>query len=115
MTLAAPLGLLLLSAPFGLFLAVRHLRQKEAPLGPALAHGTFAAAGLAALIVCLMKTGFTGPAAAGLGILVAAALGGFWAFSARLRGTAPAPALLAVHALAALSGVGIVAYALLAH
>lgn len=111
MTLAAALALFLLSAPFGLYLAVRHLRSQPAPLGPALAHGAFGAAGLLTLAAILHRTGFSGRAALALGVLVAAALGGFLLFSFRLRAKAPPAAVIAVHALVALAGVGVLAYA----
>lgn len=113
MTLTVPLGLLLLSAPFGLYLAVRHLRGGSAPLGAALVHGLFAAAGLGVLAYLLFQAGFAGKPAAALGVLAVAALGGFVLFSARLRAKSPAAGLIVVHALAALAGVGVLALAVL--
>lgn len=106
-----PLGLLAVSAPFGLFLAVRHLRGQEAPLGAAAAHGLFGAAGLGALAWLVRASQQGGKPALALGVLVVAALGGFFLASFRLRSARPGAGLIAVHALAAVTGVLMLAWA----
>lgn len=108
-----PLGLFALSAPFGLFLAVRHLRGGEAPLGAAVAHALFGAAGLAALAAASAAAGWSGKTFVALCVLAAAAVGGFVLASSRLRATRPAAFLIVVHALVAVSGVAVLAVAVL--
>lgn len=111
MSLILPLGFLAVSAPFGLFLAVRHLRGQEAPLGAAAAHGLFGAAGLGLLAWIVYSSHIGGSSALALGVLVIAALGGFFLASFRLRAAHPAVGLIAIHALAAVAGVGVLAWA----
>ncbi len=59
-----PIALFAVAAIGGLTLAVLRFQGKELPMGLALAHGAFAAGGLAALIVALASAGAStsGPA-----------------------------------------------------
>ena len=112
MNLTVSLGLLVVSAPFGLFLAVRHLRGGHAPWGAAVAHLLFGAAGLVTLAWLVASAGFSGGAAIALGVVTVAALGGLAMFVQRLKATRPPAALIVVHAVAALAGVGALALAI---
>src|SRR4051812_27122860 len=115
MNLTVSLGLLAVSAPFGLFLAVRHLRGGNAPWGAAIAHLVFGAAGLVTLGWLVAASGFSGMGAVALGIVTVAALGGLVMFVQRLKATRPPAALIVVHALAAVAGVGVLALAIFRH
>ena len=115
MSLTMSLGLLAVSAPFGLFLAVRHLRGGAAPWGPAIAHLLFGAAGLVVLGLAAARGGFAGKGAIALAIVLVAALGGLAMFAQRLKGSRPPVALIVVHALAAVAGVGVLAAAVFLH
>lgn len=99
------IGLLLVAALFGLYMAARIFKGALPPWGAVIAHGVLAASGLLVLLYAL----FTGMQDASLMIgavlLVIAALGGFFMFSYQLRKAAPPKAVLVVHALAAVLGV----------
>ncbi len=107
------LGLFAMGAVSGLYLAVAHFRGLELKMGPALAHGAFGAAGLAALAFALGKSGFSGPGVVALGLFTAAALGGFFLFSFHLRGKRPPSPIVVVHALAAAAAFGLLAAAVI--
>lgn len=103
------LGLFAMGAVSGLYLAVAHFRGRELKLGPALAHGAFGAAGLAALALTLARSGFTGAGTGALGLFTAAALGGFFLFSFHLRGKRLPSPVVVVHALAAVAAFALLA------
>jgi hypothetical protein len=89
----------------GLTMAVMHFRKATPPL-PVLAvlHGGFAASGLIVLLLALVKVGLHGAPGLALGLLVAAALGGFGLLSFHLRGRALPSGLVVGHALLAVAG-----------
>ncbi|MEO8016849.1 MAG: hypothetical protein ABI769_03470 [Pseudomonadota bacterium] len=89
----------------GLTMAVMHFRGKTPPR-PVLAvlHGLFAASGLVVLLLAGFKVGFGGNSGIALGLLVAAALGGFVLLSFHLRGRALPTGLVVGHALLAVAG-----------
>jgi len=88
----------------GLVMAVMRFGGRELPpLGLAIVHGLFAAAGLVALIVTLVGQGFSTVATIALIGFVGAALGGFYLFSLHLKRQAlPVPYVL-VHGLFAVA------------
>src|SRR5262245_51231862 len=97
----------------GLFMAVRIFTKANVPLGVALLHGAAAAAGLVTLLFAVLSSGgFGGPGVA-LGVLGAAALGGFFLFSFHLRKRAWPTPVVVVHAIVAVTGFAILLYAIL--
>lgn len=104
--LVISLCLFAVAALFGLYLASRVLRGALAPWPASLLHAGLAASGLGVLIYGALTQSASNAIFIGGGLLVAAALGGFLLASFHLR-KAPAPkALVIVHALAAVGGVG---------
>lgn len=99
------IGLFLVAAVFGLYMAARIFRGVLPPWAAVILHGLLAASGLLVLLWALL----TGVSSAGLlvaaGLLVIAALGGFVMLSFQLRKALPPKALVVVHALAAVIGV----------
>jgi hypothetical protein len=87
----------------GVFLASRRLQRKELPLGVALVHGAFAAAGLVALFLAIHAASGAGNAKLALGIFVVAALGGFLLFSFHLRKKELPIAVVAIHGAVAVA------------
>ncbi len=88
----------------GLVMAVMRFGGRELPpLGLAIVHGLFAAAGLVALIVALVGQGFSLAGTIALVGFVGAALGGFYLFSLHMKRQAlPVPYVL-VHGLFAVA------------
>ncbi|HWW76081.1 MAG TPA: hypothetical protein VNZ44_11815, partial [Pyrinomonadaceae bacterium] len=70
----------------GLVMAAMRLGGRELPpMGLAIVHGLFAAAGLVTLILALVGSGFSTMATIALVGFVGAALGGFYLFSLHLK------------------------------
>jgi hypothetical protein len=91
----------------GLFLALRILSNKQAPLAVAVLHGGAGATGLGALALFVLATDGARTETLALGILAANAGVGFFLFSRHLRRRPwPKPAVL-LHGLAALIGFAI--------
>ncbi len=91
-----------IAAVGGLILAVIRFRgQPYPPLGLAIVHGLFAAAGLVALIAGVAQGHAPSRATIALIIFLVAALGGFVLFFTHLRKAALPIGLVVVHALAA--------------
>ncbi len=99
------LGLFVVAAVFGLYMASRIFRGALPPWGAAIAHGVLAASGLLVLLYALYTGVSNATLMAAAGLLVVAALGGFVLVSFHLRKAAPPKALVVVHALAAVFGV----------
>lgn len=100
------LVLLLAAAVGGLVMAVAIFGGRRPPLPLALVHGAAAAVGLL-LVAKVWLDGDAGtPVLAGLGILVVAALGGFYLLSVHLRDRPHPRAVVALHAVLAVAGVG---------
>ncbi len=100
MTIA--LVLFAIAAVGGLILAVIRFRgQPYPPLGLAVVHGLFAAAGLVALIAGVAEGHAPSRATIALILFIVAALGGFVLFFTHLRKAALPKGLIVVHALAA--------------
>lgn len=103
----------LVAAIGGLVMAVHIFRDRTPPMPLALLHGLLGATGLGLLIWLWLQNAVSPAVTVGLAILVVAALGGFFLFSFHLRGKPHPKAVVIVHALAAVCGVGALAFALL--
>lgn len=88
--------------------ALAGIRISGKPLPPmalALVHGAFAASGLVALLVVVMRADAVATSTwVALGAFVVAALGGFALFSFHLRGRALPVPLVVIHGLVAVVG-----------
>ena len=94
-----------LAALGGLVLAGQRLKGAPQPALPvALLHGTFAAAGLVALIVAVMDGAVPPIAKAALIAFLIAALGGFFLFATHMQKKALPIPVIVVHALVAVTG-----------
>lgn len=101
-----------LAALAGLAMALRVFGERPIPWPLAFGHGALGAAGLAALLIAVLTAQGGGLILAGLGVLLVAALGGFFLLSFHVRGRRHPKVMVVVHALAALTGVGLVVAAL---
>ena len=93
-----------IAAVGGLVLAAHVLRGKFAPWALSLAHALLGAAGLVTLIVVTLQGAGSSRLFAALGLLVLAALGGFFLASFHLRRQLPPKAIVFVHAGVAVVG-----------
>jgi glucose uptake protein GlcU len=93
------------AAVAGLTMAIMHFRGVSPPKTVlAVVHGLFAASGLVALLLALIKLGFGGKPGLAFGLLVAAALGGFVLVSFHAQKKRLPSALVVGHALIAVAG-----------
>jgi len=92
----------------GLILAASVLRGRLAPWALSLVHAGLGAVGLILTVVAVLG-GAGGVVPIALGVLVVAALGGFYLASVHLRGTPGPKAVVVIHALAAVTGVVLLA------
>ena|SRR5579863_3693721 len=93
-----------LGALGGLVMAVRSFKGQSIPVPLAAGHGVLGAAGLVLLIVVALM-GMAGQTMLiALGILVVAALGGFFLLSFHIRKERHPRAVIVVHALVAVTG-----------
>lgn len=106
-------GLFAAGALGGLLMAFKSFRRETIPLPLAIGHGILGAAGLVLLLLGVMQGVGGGFAKVALGVLVVAALGGFYLASFHLRGQPHPGAVIVVHALVAATGVGFLLAALL--
>lgn len=97
------LGLFVLAAVTGFYLAVNHFRSEQLNVGPVIAHGIFAASGLVVLIVGGIRSGLSGMVLYALILFVVAALGGFVLLTYDLRDRALPTPVVVVHGLLALT------------
>lgn len=88
----------------GLLLASSVLRNKLAPWALSIVHALLGAAGLIVLIVMVLQGSAPGRLTAALGLLVLAALGGFFLASFHMRGKIAPKAVVFVHAGVAVIG-----------
>lgn len=105
--------LFLIAAVGGAVMAAAIFQGRMPPAAIAVLHGVLGATGLGLLAWLWLQGGAAETLAIGLGILVVAALGGFYLLSFHLRGKAHPQAVVVIHALAAVGGVGVLAYGLL--
>lgn len=88
----------------GLILASSVLRGRLAPWALSIAHALLGATGLVLLIVTVLQGATAGRVTAALGLLVIAALGGFYLASIHLRGKVAPKAVVFIHAGIAVAG-----------
>jgi hypothetical protein len=88
----------------GLFLASKVLTGKLAPWFVSIVHALLGASGLVVLISIVMSGQGTGRLTAALGLLVVAALGGFFLASFHIRGKLPPKGIVIIHAGVAVVG-----------
>ena len=93
-----------IAAVGGLVLASSVLRGKLAPWAISVLHALLGASGLVLLIVAVMQGEGAGRVTAALGLLVLAALGGFYLASLHLRKQVAPKAVVFVHAGIAVVG-----------
>lgn len=103
-----------IAAVGGLVLASSVLRGKLAPWAISIVHALLGATGLALLVVTVLQGAAPGRVTAALGLLVVAALGGFYLASIHLRGKVAPKAVVFVHAGVAVAGFLTLLSALLA-
>ena len=99
-----PLGLFAVAAVIGVYNAVRIFGGKMTPWVAGILHAGFGAAGLVVLAIAYLNGGVAQMAAVALGLLVIAALGGFFLGSFHLRKQLPPKAVVVIHALVAVVG-----------
>ena len=93
-----------IAAVGGLVLAASVLRGRLAPWALSVVHALLGAAGLVMLILVVLQGAAPGRAIAALGLLVVAALGGFYLASIHLRGQVAPKAIVFIHAGVAVVG-----------
>lgn len=93
-----------IAAVGGLVLASYVLRDKFAPWGLSLLHAALGAVGLVLLIVLLLQGTASQSVLIGFGLLLVAALGGFFLASFHLRKSLPPKAVVVIHAGVAVAG-----------
>jgi hypothetical protein len=99
------LGLFVIAALFGLYMAARTFRSALPPWAAVILHGLFAASGLVVLLYAVITGSLGGVLVIAAALLVIAALGGFFMFTYQLRKQMPPKAVVVIHALAAVVGV----------
>ncbi|MDI3259389.1 MAG: hypothetical protein QJR02_06805 [Sinobacteraceae bacterium] len=97
--------LFLIAALGGLAMAVRIFQGKQPPVPLAVGHGILAATALVLTLLAAAATGSAAPLKYGAGLLVIAALGGFFLLSFQLRSKAHPKPIVVLHALLAVAGV----------
>lgn len=105
--------LFLIAALGGVIMAVRIFRDGRPSMVVAFLHGTFAATALLLAIWEAVRPGAAPLLKYGTAALVLAALGGFFLLSFQLRAKAHPKAVVVLHALLAVGGVGLLAISLL--
>src|SRR5690606_468841 len=98
------IGIFAVAAVGGLYLASHVLRGKFAPWAVSALHALLGAAGLVVLLFMVLQGGTPGRLTAALGLLVVAALGGFYLASIHLRREIAPKAVVFVHAGVAVVG-----------
>ena len=93
-----------IAAMGGLVLATHVLRGRMAPWAISIAHALLGATGLVLLVVIALQGAAPARVTAALGILVLAALGGFFLASLHLRGKIAPKAAVFIHAGVAVVG-----------
>lgn len=94
-----------IAAAGGLVLAASVLRGRLAPWALSAVHALLGATGLVLLIVAMVQGAAPARVAAALGLLVVAALGGFYLASLHLRTKIAPRAVVLIHAGVAVAGV----------
>ena len=102
--LVTAIVLFAIGAVGGLILASSVLRDKFAPWALSMLHALLGAAGLIVLIVMVVQGSTSSRLIAALGLLIVAALGGFFLASFHLRQRIPAKGVVIAHAGLAVIG-----------
>lgn len=100
------IGLFLVAAVGGLVMATQIFKGRTPTVAIALLHGPLAATGLFLVFWLWIQSQASTLLGIALGVLVLAALGGFFLVSFHLRGKPHPKAVVVIHALAAVIGVG---------
>ena len=95
---------LAIGAVGGLVMATRVLRGQFAPWALSVLHALLGATGLVLLILLMLQGSPPQRVLVGFGLLLLAALGGFFLASFHLRRTLPPKAVVIIHAGAAVAG-----------
>lgn len=93
-----------IAAVGGMLLASHVLRGKLAPWALSIGHALLGATGLVMLVYIVLQGTVAGRVTAALGLLVVAALGGFYPASLHLRGRIAPKAVVFIHAGVAVTG-----------
>lgn len=104
--------LFLTAAVGGLVMAVKIFKGQVPPVLLAVGHGALAATALVLVLLAALAPAAPPLVKYGAGILVIAALGGFFLLSFHLRKLPHPKGVVAVHALVAVAGVGCLLLAL---
>lgn len=103
----------LVAAVGGLYMAFRIFTDQKPPMLVSIIHGALAAAGLASLGYMWLNGYSSTPFLVGACVLLIAALGGFLLFAFHLKDKLHPKAIVVVHAIAAVTGVGALVVAVL--
>lgn len=114
MLLELTIGIFLLAAAGGLIMATQIFKGRKPTVAIALLHGPLAGVGLFMVFWLWMESQAATVLSVALGVLVLAALGGFFLVSFHMRGKPHPKPVVVVHALAAVTGVGALIVAALA-
>jgi hypothetical protein len=101
------LVIFIVAAAGGLYLATRIFKGERPPIIIALVHGAVAAAGLVLVLLAALQGENSLLVRAALTVLIVAALGGFYLFSFHVRGLPHPRGVIVLHALLAVTGVGL--------
>lgn len=104
--LTTALVLFALGALGGLIMAVRIFNNQTIPAILAVGHGLLVASGLILLLIDVLNGVGGTIAQISLGVLLVAALGGFYLLTFHIRKSAHPRGMVVIHALAAVVGVG---------
>lgn len=110
-TLYLPLGLFAGAALIGLYMATRVFAGAMPPWAAGVVHAVLAASGLVALALAYLNGGLAQMAVIALGVLVLAALGGFFLGSFHIRKQVAPKPVVVIHAAAAVIGFALLAAA----
>ena len=100
-------------ACFGLFMAYRHFTHAPIPAPAALIHGILGATGLVILLLTVLPRASFDSVTLAFAVFAAAAVLGFVNLSFHLRKKRHRSALIVLHGLVAVSGAGILLFAIL--
>ena len=100
------IALFLIAAVGGLVMALRIFKGQLPPIFLAVLHGALAATALVLVLLLVMAGGVRPLLMYGAGILVVAALGGFLLLTFHVRKVPHPKAVVVIHALVAVAGVG---------
>lgn len=112
---AVAVGLFLTGALFGIYMFVRHLRRRNVPAWAAVAHGAFGATAFGIVLLVMATVPGMALLPQALGILIGAIFLGVMNLVFHIRRVRHRTILIVMHAMAAVIGVGTLAYAGILH